>query len=243
MLLHSIGGSILVAIANGGPPGVIYEFVVVSVFYWIVAACIAELASAMPTSAGVYHWATVTPGKRWGRVVGFFAGYWNWLAWVFGLASMTSIVATTIVQMYALKHPDLVVQPWHVFIVYIILAWIACFLVCGFNRFMPYLNQIGLFFIVVGFVITVIVVVVMPGQDGRPGHAPSSVVWTQWTAEGFGYPNGFIFAAGMLNGAYSVGTPDATTLVLSSLPHHLPLTNTLQATSPKRSPALSATSP
>jgi choline transport protein len=66
----AVAGSILVAIFNGGPPGVIYEFIAVSIFYWIVAACIAELASAIPSSGGVYHWASVTPGPRWGRVVG-----------------------------------------------------------------------------------------------------------------------------------------------------------------------------
>jgi amino acid transporter len=66
----ALGGSILVAIFNGGPPGVLYEFITVSVFYWIVAASIAELASAIPSSAGVYHWASVTPGRKWGRVNG-----------------------------------------------------------------------------------------------------------------------------------------------------------------------------
>jgi choline transport protein len=71
---------------------VLYEFIVVSVFYWFVAASIAELASAIPSSAGVYQWASVTPGSRWGRPVGFFGGYWNWLAWTFGAASMTSIL-------------------------------------------------------------------------------------------------------------------------------------------------------
>jgi amino acid transporter len=71
--------------------GVIYEFIVVSIFYWIVAASIAELASAIPSSGGVYHWASVTPGKKWGRIVGFYAGYWNWLAWVFAAASMSFI--------------------------------------------------------------------------------------------------------------------------------------------------------
>lgn len=45
----------------------------------------------------------------------------------------------------------------------------------------------------------------MPDQ-----HASTSTVWSEWTAEGFGYPNGFIFVTGMLNGAYSIGTPDAT---------------------------------
>lgn len=58
----------VVAIYNGGPPGVIYELCVsllhaqrlsahltriaASVFYWLIAASIAELASAMPSSGG-----------------------------------------------------------------------------------------------------------------------------------------------------------------------------------------------
>jgi amino acid transporter len=87
----ALGGSILVAIYNGGPPGVIYEFIAASCFYFVVAASLAELASAMPSSAGPYLWASVTPGKRYGPVVGFFSGYWNALAWVFAAASMSSI--------------------------------------------------------------------------------------------------------------------------------------------------------
>lgn len=37
----ALGGSIVVAIYNGGPPGVLYEFIAVSIFYWLVAASIA----------------------------------------------------------------------------------------------------------------------------------------------------------------------------------------------------------
>lgn len=88
----AIGGTILVAISNGGPPGVLYEFLSVSFFYFLVAASLAELVSAIPSSAGVYHWASVTPGRRWGRVVGFFAGWWNYLGWSMGAASMAAIL-------------------------------------------------------------------------------------------------------------------------------------------------------
>ncbi|KAH6685678.1 amino acid/polyamine transporter I, partial [Plectosphaerella plurivora] len=206
----AIGGSILVAIFNGGPPGVLYEFLAVSVCYWTVAASIAELASAIPSSAGVYHWASVTPGRSWGRVVGFFAGWWNYLAWVLGLASMSSILGNTLVQMYALGHPELTVAPWHVFITYVLSTWVACAVVCLANSAMPPLNKIGIFFILAGFLITVIVMGVMPGLPGRPGHASSSFVWHDWTAD-IGYPDGFVFVAGMLNGAFSVGAVDATT--------------------------------
>ena len=65
----ALGGSIVVAIYNGGPPGVIYELyyfvikvfsshlltasrIAASVFYWLIAASIAELASAIPSSGG-----------------------------------------------------------------------------------------------------------------------------------------------------------------------------------------------
>jgi choline transport protein len=70
----ALGGSIVVSMYNGGPPGVLYELLAVSFFYWLIAASIAELASAIPSSAGVYHWASVTAG-RLGRPVGYFAGW------------------------------------------------------------------------------------------------------------------------------------------------------------------------
>lgn len=211
------GGSILVALYNGGSPGVLYEFVVVSIFYWIVALSLAELASAIPSSAGVYHWASVTPGKRWGPINGYFAGWWNYLAWVFGAASMSSIFGNTVVQMYALNHPDFVAGRWHVFVVYVIVTWLACLSVCFFNRAMPWLNTAGIFFILAGFLITVIVLAVMPGHEGRPPHATSSFVWSEWTAD-IGYPDGFVFVAGMLNGAYSVGVPDVVSHLSEEIP-------------------------
>jgi choline transport protein len=66
-----------------------------------------------------------------------------------------------------------------------------------FNTVVPHLNTVGIFFILAGFFATVVVVTAMPGHGGRPGHASSAFVWTEWTAE-IGYPDGFVFVAGML---------------------------------------------
>src|ERR1700761_9339389 len=104
-VLPALGGSILVAIPNGGPPGVLYEFIAASCFYFMVAASLAELASAMPSSAGPYLWASVTPGKKYGRAIGFFAGWWNVLAWIFAAASMSAICG-------ALHYHDLLCKRW-----------------------------------------------------------------------------------------------------------------------------------
>ena len=49
-------------------------------FYALITASLAELASAAPSSGGVYHWASITAGK-YGRVCGFYAGFWNYFGW------------------------------------------------------------------------------------------------------------------------------------------------------------------
>ncbi len=69
--------------------------------------------------------------------------------------------------MYALKHPEYISQPWHVFITYIIATWMACLSVCFFNRAMPYLNQAGIFFLLAGFFITLITWYGTHNLDGK----------------------------------------------------------------------------
>ncbi|PGH00655.1 hypothetical protein AJ80_09146 [Polytolypa hystricis UAMH7299] len=212
----AMGGSITVAIFNGGPPGVIYEFIVVAICYWFVAASIAELASAIPSAAGVYHWASVTAGK-YGRPVGFFAGFWNTLAWVFGAASMSSILGNQLVSMYMLFHPELEAQPWNVFVAYILCTGLCCATVLFGNRTLPYAGHLGFFFIVGGVIVSILVCAIMPYVNGQ-GYASNNFVWRDWE-NGTGYSsNGFVFVAGMLNGAYSVGTPDITSHIAEEIP-------------------------
>ena len=120
--------------------------------------------------------------------------------------------------MYAVNHPSFEAKPWHVFVVYILSTWLACAVVCLYNSALPQLNKAGVFFILAGFFITIIVVAAMPGHDGRPAHAPDHFVWSDWTQE-LGYPDGFVFVAGMLNGAYSVGAVDAVTHLAEEIPY------------------------
>ncbi|RDW90127.1 putative choline transport protein [Aspergillus mulundensis] len=210
------GGSIATALSNGGPSGVIYEFIAVSVCYWMVAASIAELASGMPSAGGVYHWASITAGK-YGRVCGFFAGWWNCLAWVLGGASVSAILGQQTVSMYALMHPGFEMKAWHVFVSFIICTWLCCSIVLFLNRFLPQLNNIGGFFILSGVLIVIIVAACMPHVKDIP-YATNEDVWRTWTNSTGYSSNGFVFVAGMLNGAYAVGTPDCSTHLAEEIP-------------------------
>ncbi|TEY36325.1 hypothetical protein BOTCAL_0558g00030 [Botryotinia calthae] len=212
----ALGGSIATAIYNGGPPGVLYEFIAVSIFYWLVAASLAELASSMPSSSGVYHWASITPGPKYGKICGWFAGWWNTFAWICGAATMSSIASNVAVAIYGLYHPDYAVARWHIFVGYIIITWIACCIVLFANRALPMINNIGLAFILGGVFITIIVCAIMPSGTG---HATHSFVWSDWVNDTGYSSNGFVFLAGMLNGAYAVGTPDCVSHLAEEIPN------------------------
>ncbi|KAJ5241482.1 uncharacterized protein N7469_003073 [Penicillium citrinum] len=210
------GGSVVTALSNGGLAGTIYEFIAVSVCYWLVAASIAELASGMPSSSGVYHWATITAG-RYGRICGFFAGWWNCLAWILGAASMSLIMGQQTVSMYALMHPGFAPSTWNYFLAMLLCTWTCCCIVLFMNRFLPMIGNMGLFFILSGVFITIIVCAVMPYVNGQP-YQSDFAVWKNFDNQTSYTQPGFVFVMGMLNGAYSVGTPDCSTHLAEEIP-------------------------
>jgi len=69
-------------IALGGPAAIGIGWPLVTVFTLLVAASMAELASAYPTAGGLYYWASRLRNKDWG---------W-WTAWL-NLGGQISIVA------------------------------------------------------------------------------------------------------------------------------------------------------
>jgi len=183
-----LGGSISVAIANGGPPGVLYELLTACLYYLVVGLCLAELASALPSSGGVYHWATVTAG----RAGGFVAGHIGWWGWMFGLASIVFIPANVSVQMYALMHPDFEQKPWHLYVAYLLVTWFCVALNVWGNRILPALHTAGLVLICTGGPATIIVLAAAPRK-----HATSAFVWKDWNNT-TGWSNAGAFLAGTL---------------------------------------------
>jgi amino acid transporter len=70
---------------NGGPIAISIGWPLVSAFILIIGFCLAELASAYPTSGGIYWWAS----KLGGAEAGFFAGWLN----LIGLLAITPSVS------------------------------------------------------------------------------------------------------------------------------------------------------
>jgi choline transport protein len=68
--------------------------------------------------------------------------------------------------MYGIYHPAYEPQRWHVFIGYLVITWTCCCVVLFANRALPILNTVGLFFILAGVFITIVVCASMPHVTG-----------------------------------------------------------------------------
>jgi amino acid transporter len=69
---------------NGGPVAISIGWPLISIFILIIGFCMSELASAYPTSGGIYWWAS----KLGGAKAGFFTGWLN----LVGLLAITASV-------------------------------------------------------------------------------------------------------------------------------------------------------
>jgi amino acid transporter len=146
-------------------------------------------------------------------VLGFFAGSINFFGWLFDFASITQIVSNVAVQLYAIFHPDLVIEAWHVYIAYLLITWLVAAICIFANRTIPTLQHAGMVLVIVGGLVTIIVLAAMPGA-----HASHNFVWKDFENI-TGWGNGVAFLTGVLNGAFTIGTVDAITHLAEELPN------------------------
>ena len=134
---------------------------------------------------------------------------------MFDLASLIQITANITVQMYATYHVDYVAQPWDIYVTYVAITWLCTAVVIFANRSLPYSQDLGMFFVLAGGIVTIIVLAAKATT-----HASSYFVWGSFSDNNLtGWSNGVAFLCGVLNGAFTIGTPDAITHMAEELPH------------------------
>jgi len=87
-LLPSIASVLFYAIPNGGGPAMVWGWMVASIFILIVGLAMAELASAAPTSGGLYFWTFSLSSPRWRNLLCWIVGYSNTIGSVASVASI-----------------------------------------------------------------------------------------------------------------------------------------------------------
>jgi amino acid transporter len=88
---------------NGGPVAISWGWPIISIFILIIAFCMAELVSAMPTAGGIYYWSAKLGSPAWA----WFTGWFNLLGLIAILASVDYFAAQFLYNILGFYNVDI----------------------------------------------------------------------------------------------------------------------------------------
>jgi amino acid transporter len=168
------------ALNNGGPIAISFAWPIVCAIILVgVALPMSELASAMPTSGGIYYWASKLGGAGWG----WFTGWFNLIGLVAAMASVAYVSAVFLVTLLGLMNVDFVFNFASTnvhYIAHVEFAMFALILIADglINVFRSHLvslfTNISVWWHVLGVAVIVVILILGPAQ-----HASISYVFTK----------------------------------------------------------------
>ncbi|KAH9876820.1 hypothetical protein IAQ61_002181 [Plenodomus lingam] len=188
---------------NGGPAGLIYGFIIIWLGNFSVFVCIGELASAVPTAGGQYHWVSLLAPRSNKKFFSYVTGWLTVIGWIAALTSVCFFVADLILQLVSLNNADdFHRQGWHG----TLLLW-AVLLLCVFiNVFvsgaLPTIEVVVLIVHILGFFGILVPLVYL-----SPTHNSAKEIFTKFHNDGGWSTQALAFFVGLQGNALAfVGT-------------------------------------
>jgi len=190
----------------GGPVEEAYGWPLVSVFVIIVGLGMAEIASKYPTAGGLYYWASKMGGPVWG----WFTGWFNLIGQIAITAGIDYGAAIFTDALLQLLWPSTFKgTPHEVIYVYAVILALHAFMNTFGVRLVAFLNDISVWWHVVGVLIIVGFLVVKPNH-----HQSFSTVFGH-TVNNSGFSHTwqifiYVFLLGLLQAQYTYTGYDAS---------------------------------
>jgi amino acid transporter len=157
---------------NGGPVSISWSWPILSAFILLIGFTMSELVSAYPTSGGIYWWAS----KLGGPAAGFFTGWLNLIGLVavtagvsYGCATFIDLTISTYSDGYAADY-----SLTRVFLIFVAVLVGASVLNIFSSHLMAVMNNVSVWWHVVGATIIVLILIFVPDQ-----HQSFSYVFTE----------------------------------------------------------------
>ncbi|KAK7207821.1 amino acid/polyamine transporter I [Myxozyma melibiosi] len=201
----ALGTTLSSAMLNGGPSALFWGWVGVCFFTIFVVLSMAEICSAYPVAGGQYSWVLlITDCKPWGRGLSYITG-WIQLAGLLCMGSTALFqVGEFVAGMAVLNNENYEIKQYQ-----IVLITYACCLINTVinlfgNKILNRINDFALWWSVLGFVITTIVILVV--SDNK---RDASFVFTYSIDDGGWNNTGMAIILGILQSAYGMCCYDA----------------------------------
>ncbi|KAF5375416.1 hypothetical protein D9615_008014 [Tricholomella constricta] len=202
-LLPSIASVLFYAIPNGGGPAMVWGWAVASFFILMVGMSMAELASAAPTSGGLYFWTYSLSSPRWRRLLCWLVGYANTIG---SIAAVSSIDWGCAVQIMAAasigsneRFQGTAAQTFGVYAA-VILTHIA---VCCLGT--TVLARLQTIYVILNILLCIAVIIALPAVT--PAELRNTAKFALWDFTNFnGWPDGYAFILSFLAPLWTIVT-------------------------------------
>ncbi|KAH8895301.1 amino acid permease [Thozetella sp. PMI_491] len=174
-LLPSIATTMFYGVGYAGPAANTWGWIISVIFILCVAASMAELASSMPTSGGLYYAAAVLAGPKYGPFAAWITGWSNWFVQVTGAPSVDYGCAAMILAAASIMNPDYVPTDWQTFLLTIFIMFIHGCISSMPTQWVANFNSVGTIINIACLVITIIIIPASTTSD--PKFQPNDVAW------------------------------------------------------------------
>ncbi|KDR76934.1 hypothetical protein GALMADRAFT_155638 [Galerina marginata CBS 339.88] len=215
-VVQSVASVLIYSIPNGGPVAMVWGWTVCCFFLMTIAFSMAELASAAPTSGGLYYWSFKFSSVRYQRVLSWTVGYSNSVGYICGLAGSDYATALQVLAAATIGYGGTFIptsgQIFGVFCGLVVFHAVLSSLATKF------LARIQLFYMGLNILIFLILVVALP--VATPSQFKNSAKFVFGNFENLTlWPNGFAFLLSFLAPAWTIGGIDSSVHISEEAKH------------------------
>lgn len=205
-ILPSVAATLTFSLGYSGTAGLTWGWILACTGIQCVALSMAELASSMPTSGGLYYTVGVLAPPGWGPFLAYLTGWSNWVGSSSGNPSVNYGNAAMIVALIKLHNPEFVATNAKMFGITLSLTFL-CFLCATLpTRWIARLNSTMTWFQTAGLIVVLIGLPV--AATTRPRFRPSGEVWGT-VSNGTDWPNGIAILLSFLTAIWTLSGYDA----------------------------------
>ncbi|ETN39870.1 uncharacterized protein HMPREF1541_06096 [Cyphellophora europaea CBS 101466] len=171
-----MGGTFQNAFNAGGPVTLSFGWIGVTLCALCVAGSLAEMCSSMPTNGGQYSWTGMLSTEKWAPITSWITG-WIQLVGVLALGSTGLLFAAQYIMGIAvILNPSYTSERWQMVLVMYMIAILITLVNIYAVKILPYLTTASLVWSVVGFLVTIIVLLVVTPEKNSAKYVFTSYV-------------------------------------------------------------------
>jgi amino acid transporter len=210
-------------ITNGGPVGILWGLVLVTICNLCVAVSLGELTSAMPTAMGQAYWIYRLWTTPTGRFFSYMCAWINTFGWWTITASQAAFMSEFMLALKLLYDPDWAPANygWVKFLIYlgvILFLTVVNAVACRKDRILPGINSVvGVMFILL-FVVFCLALLISVGIKPDLNFQSGRWVFTSWMNQS-SWSGGVTWFTGLVQAAYGLTAFDACIHMVEELPN------------------------